>query len=126
MVADSPFAEEPVPLDPNPLPSSSLQSEANTEAPLTSVPPHVNSLRSRRSSSLLAASRLSQLDWSLTGAGIGKRKEAEGRSTPDVEMAVDGEDAKGGKDGLKGKGKERASPAAEQVSLSEHLSDAQN
>ncbi|KIO34272.1 hypothetical protein M407DRAFT_16809 [Tulasnella calospora MUT 4182] len=77
--------------DVEPPTSASLPPDANSDAAsLSGVPPHMDSQRSRRSSSLLASSRLSQLDWSLSLRGTMKQKEsddrlngeAEGRSTP--------------------------------------------
>ncbi len=98
-------------------PSTLLQAEANTEVPISSVPAHVNGNRSRRSSGLLAASRLSQLDWSINGQGVALRKGTEERSNPDLSIHDGSPDATddGRLASSKGKGKERASPVDEKV-----------
>ncbi|KAG8924475.1 hypothetical protein FRC02_010407 [Tulasnella sp. 418] len=74
------------------------------------VPPHLTAARARRSSGLLAASRLSQLDWTVSGNG--KRKDREGSTGA---LAIDTEAPEGAmeasdsaatiRDNGKGKGK---------------------
>ncbi|KAG9013861.1 hypothetical protein FRB93_000242 [Tulasnella sp. JGI-2019a] len=92
--------------------STSVPPELTVDAPLPAIPSHINNMRARRSSSLLAASRLSQLDWSLSGNGNGKRKDSDPASpilSVDGQMAaVSRDDSQSSKEGLKGKGKGKA------------------
>ncbi|KAG8907169.1 hypothetical protein FRB99_005141 [Tulasnella sp. 403] len=108
------MSNDPIHADATPLSPSLIPADANAETPPppNSIPPHVSGVRSRRSSGLLAASRLSQLDWSLNLNGNGKRKD-ELNSAGDIDMrdaSLDPSDDKFAKDSLKGKGKERGSP----------------
>ncbi|KAG8859364.1 hypothetical protein FRB96_004579 [Tulasnella sp. 330] len=89
--------------------SASIPPEPTGDVPLPAIPPHVSSLRARRSSSLLAASRLSQLDWSISGNG--KRNDADVASPTsfvDGQMSAEVRDgSQSSKEGSKGKGKDK-------------------
>ena len=91
-------------------PSTSLQPEGIADPPRSNIPPHVSGARSRRSSGLLAASRLSQLDWSVNGNSIAKRKGVDGQDLVTQDIPIDFPD------GGKGKGKEVGPPNDEHVS----------
>lgn len=101
-------SEIPSGIEVTPQHLTSLPSEGISDPPRTNIPPHVSGVRSRRSSGLLAASRLSQLDWSLTVNP--KRKIVDGQDVGMPDAPMDG-----GAD--KGKGKERALVEDEHVSL---------
>ncbi|KAG9015932.1 hypothetical protein FRB90_004139 [Tulasnella sp. 427] len=94
--------------DIDPPNSASLPLEATSDVAASGIPPHMDGQRSRRSSSLLASSRLSQLDWSLSLRGTMKQKESDDRVNVDADgqaaSVAGSEEAKASKG--KGKAKE--------------------
>lgn len=97
--------------DVEPPTPASLPPDANSEASLSGVPPHMDSQRSRRSSSLLASSRLSQLDWSLSLRGTMKQKESDERLNGDAERRTT--PVAGSEEVKTSKGKGKAKEAAD-------------
>ncbi|KAG8973326.1 hypothetical protein FRC05_008870 [Tulasnella sp. 425] len=103
--------------DVEPPTPASLPPDANSEASLSGVPPHMDSQRSRRSSSLLASSRLSQLDWSLSLRGTMKQKESDERLNGDAERRTT--PVAGSEEVKTSKGKGKAKEAADDQNVSE-------